>query len=106
MTLNQVSGKKQQKLVKFSDFVSKANGKDRAKLMAEEMEHIEVDDPSLAFTAIIDGDSPYQDRKAVMDLFSEQCLEFSEGGGQVFCKGGGAVISKGQNEGGGVTDKK
>jgi hypothetical protein len=48
MAHNQVSGKKQQKLVKFSDFVSKANGKDRAKLMAEE-----VDDTSSAFSAIL-----------------------------------------------------
>ena len=73
------SGKKQQKLVRFSNFLAKAHGKDRGKVLAEE-----VDDTSSAFSAIIDGDSPYQDYKAVMDLFYQRCLDACEDGGRVF----------------------
>ena len=50
------SGKKQQRLVRFSKFVAKAHGKDQAKVLAEE-----VDDTNSAFSAGIDGDNPYQD---------------------------------------------
>ena len=40
MAIDQVSGKKQQKLVRFSNFVAKSHGKDRAKLLVKEMEDI------------------------------------------------------------------
>ena len=90
MAINQVSGKKQQKLVRLSKFVAKANGKDRTRQLmsrsrlVEEGDDIEVDDTSSVFGVIINGDSPYQDRKAAMDLFYEQCLDFCEDGGRVF----------------------
>jgi hypothetical protein len=78
MAINQVSRKKQQKLLKFSEFVTKAHGKDGAKLLPEE-----VTDPSSAFCGILDGDSPYQDRTAVMDLFYKHCLDSCEDGSRV-----------------------
>ena len=90
MVINQVSGKKPSKLMKFSDFVARTNGNNPTRRLAlrskwvQEAEDIEADDTSSVFCAIIDGDSPYQERKAVMDLFCERCLDVCEGGGRVF----------------------
>lgn len=90
MTINQISWKKPSKLMKFSNFVASANSKDRTGRLAlrsrlvEEAEDIESEDTNSAFCVILDGDSPYQDRKAVMDLFDKHCLESCEGGGRVF----------------------
>ena len=90
MAINQVGWKKQPKVMRFSEFASKTNNDERARRLAsrsrlvEETDDTEVDDTSSAFCAIIDGDSPYQDRKAVMDRFYQQCLNLCDSGGRVF----------------------
>jgi hypothetical protein len=90
MAINQVREKKQPKVMRFSNFVAKASGNNPTRRLAlrsklvREAEDIEADDTSSAFCAIIDGDSPYQERKAVMDLFYQLCLDSCEGGGRVF----------------------
>ena len=90
MAINRVREKKQPKVMRFSNFVAKANGKDQTRRLAlrsksvQEAEDIEADDTSLAFCAIIDGDSPYEDCKAAMDQFYQLCLDSCEDGGRVF----------------------
>ena len=88
MAINQIGWKKPSKLMKFNDFLVRTNGNNPTRRLAfrsrlvEEAEDIE--DTSSAFCAIIDGDSPYQDRKAVMDRFYQQCLNLCDSGGRVF----------------------
>ena len=90
MAISQVGWKKLSKLMKFSDFVARTNGNNPTRRLAlrsrlvREAEEIEADDTSSAFCAIIDGDRPYQDRKAVMDRFYQQCLNLCDSGGRVF----------------------
>ena len=90
MAINQVGWKKQPKVMRFSDFVARTNCNNPTSRLAsrsrsvEEAEDTEVDDTSSAFCAIIDGDSPYQDRKAVMDQFYQLCLDSCDSGGRVF----------------------
>jgi hypothetical protein len=90
MVIDQVSGKKKPKVIRFNDFVARTNGNNPTRRLAlrsklvQEAEDIEADDTSSASCAIIDGDSPYLERKAVMDLFYEHCLDVCEGGGRVF----------------------
>ena len=65
MAIDQVSRKKQPKVMRFSDFVARANGNNPTRRLAlrsklvQEAEDIEADDTSSALCAIIDGDSPY-----------------------------------------------
>jgi hypothetical protein len=73
-----MAGKK--KLLRFSEFVAKSNGNDRA--LAEDTEVISAGITQAIFT-IIPGDKPYQERKAITDRVCANCLSFSEGGGQV-----------------------
>jgi hypothetical protein len=80
MTSNQFSGKKQQRLMRFNEFVRRGSGKDRAGLLAEEI--IEADITEAMFT-LIDGSAPYEDRKQTMDRVCSNCMAFSEGQGKV-----------------------
>jgi hypothetical protein len=90
MAINQVGWKKQPKVIRFNDFVARTNGNSPTRRLAlrsklvQEAEDIEADDTSSAFCAIIDGDSPYEDCKAVMDQFYQLCLDSFVDGGRVF----------------------
>ena len=68
------------KLLRFSNFLAKSNGKDRA--LAEDTEIISAGIAQAIFS-IIDGERPYEDRKAIIDRVCANCLSFSEGNGQV-----------------------
>jgi hypothetical protein len=81
MTSNKFSGKKQRKLTRFSEFVARRSGKDRAGLLAEEV--IEGGSITAAMFTLIDGSAPYEDRKQTIDRAFSNCLSLSEGGQQV-----------------------
>jgi hypothetical protein len=66
--------------MQFSEFLAKSNGKDRA--LAENTEVVSAGITQAIFS-ILDGDRPYEDRKATIDRVCANCLSFSEGGGRV-----------------------